>query len=470
MTQTDTVARGKFLFEFLAVFFFEIFLINKDFPGKWHLTRPQIQLGVILCTQHFHMPFRQIFNYHFQRTQHSHRARRVFIQIITQSVFQHGDIDHTVAARYSNHVAEIAHGTRGKTAATHTRNGRHTRIVPAGHHFFIHQKLQLTLGSHGVIEIQPTKLVLTRTRRYRKILNEPIIQRFMIFKFQRAYGMRNAFNRIRLTMSKIVSGVNTPLITGLMVMRFTDTIQNRVAQVHIRRCHINSGAQHAGAFVKFAGAHTGKQIEVFSHAALTERAIFTRLSQSATVFARLIRTQIAHIGFALFNQVYRPGMQLVEVIGGIAHLSGPLKTQPANIIFDGVDVFLILFFRVGVIETQIADTAELLRNTKVQANGLSMTNMQITIWLRREAGNHRRYATSIQVILNDLGNKVVIAGNCVCHNRPFLVERPCGEQPEAGNRAAALVSGEKAGIIRAHSDSGYAHTEVYYDPAENQLW
>src|SRR5690606_24208801 len=97
---------------------------------------------------------------------------------------------HAVTARYADHVAEIAHRTRGKTTATHTGNGRHARIVPASDDLFIDQKLQLTLRGNGVIQIQTTKFVLARTRRYRQVVNEPVVQGLVVFKFQRTYGVR----------------------------------------------------------------------------------------------------------------------------------------------------------------------------------------------------------------------------------------------------------------------------------------
>src|SRR5690606_25054886 len=177
--------------------------------------------------------FRQVFDNHFQRPQHGHSARGVFVQVVTQCVFQHGHVHHAVTARYADHVAEVAHRTRGKTTATHTGNGRHTRIVPASDDLFIHQKLQLTRGGNGVIQIQTTKYVLTRTRRYRQVVDKPVIQGLVVFKFQRTYGVRNAFDGVRLAVGKVVGGVNTPFITGLMVMRFTDAVQNGVTQVHV---------------------------------------------------------------------------------------------------------------------------------------------------------------------------------------------------------------------------------------------
>ena len=46
--------------------------------------------------------------------------------------------------------------------------------------------------------------------------------------------MRNAFDGIRLTMGEIVAGIDAPLVAGLVVVRMTDAIKDRITQVHVR--------------------------------------------------------------------------------------------------------------------------------------------------------------------------------------------------------------------------------------------
>src|SRR5690606_7227180 len=125
-------------------------------------------------------------------------------------------------------------------------------------------------------------------------------------------------------------------------------------------------------------------------------------------------------GFALFNQVDGPGVQLVEVIRGETDVATPLKAQPLHIIFDGVDKFLVFFFRVGVVKAQMADTAKLLGHTEVKTDGFGMANVQIAVRLRRETGNHAGYTAGGQIVLNDFGNKIMSGGDSVSHSRPFL--------------------------------------------------
>ena len=49
-----------------------------------------------------------------------------------------------------------------------------------------------------------------------------------------------------------------------------------------------------------------------------------------------------------------------------------MKTQPLNVFFDGVDVFVVFFFGVGVIETQVAQTIINISQTEVQADGFGV--------------------------------------------------------------------------------------------------
>ena len=52
---------------------------------------------------------------------------------------------------------------------------------------------------------------------------------------------------------------------------------------------------------------------------------------------------------------------------------GPLKTQPLNIGFDGINVFITFFKWVGVIKPQVG-FAKLLSDAKIQTNTFGVSN------------------------------------------------------------------------------------------------
>ena len=248
----------------------------------------------------------------------------------------------------------------------------------------IDQLLELALAGDGVVQVETGELVLARLGRYRQVGQKPLVQRTMVLEFQRADGMRDALDGIRLTVSEVVARIDAPLVAGLVMVRMANAVEDRVAQVHIRRRHIDLRPQRTGAIRELAGLHAGEQVEILFHRALAERAVRARFGQAATVLTGLLGCQVADIRLARLDQLYRPVMQLIEVIGGVAFLAGPLEAQPLHVALDRVDVLLVFLGRVGVIEAQVALATELLRQTEVQANRLGMPDVQIAIGLRRK--------------------------------------------------------------------------------------
>ena len=65
----------------------------------------------------------------------------------------------------------------------------------------------------------------------------------------------------------------------------------------------------------------------------------------------------------------------------------PVEAEPAHVALDGVDIFLLFLGRIGVVETQMAATAEFLRDAEIQADRLGVADMQIAVRLGRKAGD-----------------------------------------------------------------------------------
>ncbi|MNZ42115.1 hypothetical protein D3C78_596830 [compost metagenome] len=186
----------------------------------------------------------------------------------------------------------------------------------------------------------------------------------------------------------------------------TDAVEDRVAQVHVRRGHVDLGPQHALAVLELAGFHAREQVEVLVNRTLAERAVLARRGQVATVFLGLFRGQVANIGLAGLDQLDRPVVQLVEVLRSVAHRAGPLEAQPLDVALDRVDVLLVLFGRVGVIETQVTGSAEFLGQAEVHADRLGMADVQVTVGLRRETGDDAAVLARVQVGLHDRTQEV----------------------------------------------------------------
>ena len=111
------------------------------------------------------------------------------------------------------------------------------------------------------------------------------------------------------------------------------------------------------------------------------------------------------------------------------NLTRPLKAQPGDVVFDGINVFLAFFFWVGVVKAQVACATKLLGHTKIKTDRLSVPNMQVTVWLRRKAGHDGRHSPSGKVFLNDFCDEIIGRARCrISHNCPYMcsiVQKNC---------------------------------------------
>ena len=213
--------------------------------------------------------------------------------------------------------------------------------------------------------------------------------------------MRHAFDGIGLSVRIVVRRIDLPFVARLVMVRMPDAIHRGVAQIDVRRGHVDLRAQHARTFRQLAAPHLLEQRQVLLDRTIAIRAVLAGLRQRAAIRARLIGREMADVGLALLDQMHRPFMELIEIAGGEAHRAVHVVPEPAHIPLDRLDVLVFLFFGVGIVEAQIADAAELARHGEIQANRLGMTDVQIAIRLGRKAGANRRCpaATSSAMIL-----------------------------------------------------------------------
>ena len=74
--------------------------------------------------------------------------------------------------------------------------------------------------------------------------------------------MRNALYGVFLTVGKVIGGVNHPLITCLVMVRTPYAIQDWIAQINVRRRHVDTGSQNPTAVFELPCSHALKQIPV----------------------------------------------------------------------------------------------------------------------------------------------------------------------------------------------------------------
>ena len=177
-------------------------------------------------------------------------------------------------------------------------------------------------------------------------------------------------------------------IAGAMMRRAQDAIHHRIAQVDVRRGHVDLGAQRAAAVGKLARAHALEQIEILFDRAVAIRAVLARLGQRAAVFAHLVGVQIADVRLARLDQLDRPLIELLEIIRSVEHPVLPIEAQPAHVLLDRIDVFDLFLGRIGVVEAQVALAPELRREAEIEADRFGVADVQIAVGLRRKARVH----------------------------------------------------------------------------------
>ena len=53
----------------------------------------------------------------------------------------------------------------------------------------------------------------------------------------------------------------------------------------------------------------------------------------------------------------------------------PVETEPADVVDDGIDVFLFFFFGIGVVKAEVGFAAEFGGEAEIQADGFRVADM-----------------------------------------------------------------------------------------------
>ena len=85
-----------------------------------------------------------------------------------------------------------------------------------------------------------------------------------------------------------------------------------------------------------------------------------------------------------------------------------METEPLDVFFDGVDVFVVFFFWVGVVETQVAQAVVNIRQTEVQADGFGVADVQVAVGFGREAGLDGFVFAAFEVFFDDGADEMVV--------------------------------------------------------------
>ena len=106
----------------------------------------------------------------------------------------------------------------------------------------------------------------------------------------------------------------------------------------------------------------------------------------------------------------------------------PVEAQPADIFLDGLDIFHVFGSGIGVIVTEVALSAKFAGQAEIQADGLGVTDVQVTVGFGRKTGDDLALALSGGPVgVDDLPDKMAgrsIVGvrlGCIAHTWPSFV-------------------------------------------------
>ena len=211
-------------------------------------------------------------------------------------------------------------------------------------------------------------------------------------------------------MGEVVQRVDAPLVAGAGMGGVQDPVEHRVAQVDVRRGHVDLRPEHLGAVRELARAHALEQVEALLDRTVAPRTVLAGLGEGAAVLADLVSGEVVDVRLAGLDQVDRPFVELIEVVGGVVEMLAPVEAEPADVFLDRVDVLLLLLDRVGVVEAQVAAAAELLGDPEVERDRLGVAEVEVSVRLRREARHDLRDSALAHVGGDDLADEIASFG------------------------------------------------------------
>ena len=321
-------------------------------------------------------------------------------------MFQQTDVYNAVSLCNTCFFNKLVDCAWSIAAAAQTGDSRHSWVIPAVNLLGFYQLAQVTFAHNGVGNIQAGKFVLMWFVLKANVVNNPIVQWTMVFKFDGAQGMGDAFQSILNWMSIVIQRIDAPFVTLTMMMCMNDTVDCRVTQVHVWRCHVDFCAESVASVREFAIFHTLEQIEIFLNRTVAVWALLTRFGQSAAVFAHLVSAQIVNICFAFFDEFDCKLIAFIKVIGTVVDTAGWFSTQPAQILFDGFYIFIVFTNRVGVVKTEIKQTAIFLSSSGIDPDCFCRTDVQVAVWFWWETGVNFLYSAFGEVFVNNIMDKV----------------------------------------------------------------
>jgi len=188
---------------------------------------------------------------------------------------------------------------------------------------------------------------------------------------------------------EVVHGVDAPRVPPAVMGRVADAIEEGSRIFMFRAAHVDLRAKHVGPVRELAGAHACEEVEVLLHGAFAPGALPARLGRwSPDAAGSPPRSGCP-------RTPSRPGSAGLRA--GRAARSSPTRrracpssrnratARPAG---SSPTYFMSSVSGFRVVHPHVADAAELLRDSEVQADGLGVAYVKVAVRLGGKAGDH----------------------------------------------------------------------------------
>ena len=171
----------------------------------------------------------------------------------------------------------------------------------------------------------------------------------MYDKLKCAQRMSDTFEEVALPMCKVIHRVGFPLVTRAVVRSLDDAVDD-----WSRKCIFGFAMSILARNTIEPSSNSPlftfvEQFQIFFDRAVTIGAVCARLCRRPFLGSDLFGGLLVDVCFSFLDQLDCEIPELLEVVGSVIYII-PVVTQPFDIFFDGVHIFQIFFYRIGIVE------------------------------------------------------------------------------------------------------------------------
>lgn len=191
----------------------------------------------------------------------------------------------------------------------------------------------------------------------------------------------------------------------MRVRSISDSVNNRVPQSCICVFVIDFGSETVLTFSEQTHSHFFEQFKVLFNGSVS----VSWWLASISIGFHFLFSFIANESISVSDQLDCKFVQLLEIVTCMSYFPR-IVAHPTDILFNVINELLVLFDWVCVIKSQIAMTTWHLCLHEIESHSFTMTNVEISVWLRREPSQNDTFTKLLTSPF-----EILFAINCRVH-------------------------------------------------------